>query len=260
MLTKLDAQGAGVMFGEGADLLSVEGTRLPFGNRWMDPTIGRWISEDPIGFDGEDENLHRYVGNNPISRVDPNGLQMEEGPFANPGAWEQTGTGVWVGDHGVFWDISNGHRFGPMGEKLAIVTDLPIGRIADTRIAINVNAKCLCKDDKWFVDPEKTSVQLAIMVTIFPTDNKNKLDWAKRAEQDHVNDFQKWMPSVPRVIDSEVETHKTTSYENQAECERKTRNNIFLAILTSFNKAATASQKEWDLKGQHTWGGPNQRP
>ncbi|HBJ39162.1 MAG TPA: hypothetical protein DDZ51_31330, partial [Planctomycetaceae bacterium] len=30
--------------------------------RWYDPTIGRWISQDPIGFAAGDANLYRYVG------------------------------------------------------------------------------------------------------------------------------------------------------------------------------------------------------
>ncbi len=39
-----------------------------------DPTIGRWISEDPIGFEAADPNLYRYVGNNPTNATDPSGL------------------------------------------------------------------------------------------------------------------------------------------------------------------------------------------
>lgn len=74
MSTKLDAQVSGLFFGEGADLLTVEGSNLPFGNRWMDPTIGKWISEDPIGFEGGDPNLTRYCGNDAISSTDPTGL------------------------------------------------------------------------------------------------------------------------------------------------------------------------------------------
>jgi RHS repeat-associated protein len=42
-------------------------------NRWYDPVIGRWLSEDPIGFAGADENLARYVGNSPLSLSDPSG-------------------------------------------------------------------------------------------------------------------------------------------------------------------------------------------
>jgi len=42
-------------------------------NRFVDTTKGRWISRDPIGFDGGDWNLFRYTGNNPISFVDQSG-------------------------------------------------------------------------------------------------------------------------------------------------------------------------------------------
>ncbi len=33
--------------------------------------MGRWISEDPIGFGGGDANLYRYVGNESTGYVDP---------------------------------------------------------------------------------------------------------------------------------------------------------------------------------------------
>jgi len=42
-------------------------------NRWYDATIGRWLSTDPIGFNGNDTNLYRYVGNS-ISNQDAWGL------------------------------------------------------------------------------------------------------------------------------------------------------------------------------------------
>jgi RHS repeat-associated protein len=42
--------------------------------RYYDPTTGRFISEDPVGFEGGQTNLYAYVGGNPIMRVDPGGL------------------------------------------------------------------------------------------------------------------------------------------------------------------------------------------
>jgi RHS repeat-associated protein len=41
--------------------------------RYYDPQIGRFISEDPIGFEAGDLNLYRYVFNNPILLIDPTG-------------------------------------------------------------------------------------------------------------------------------------------------------------------------------------------
>src|SRR5690606_33329300 len=42
--------------------------------RMYDPKVGRFISEDPIGFAGGDINLYGYVGNDPIGKRDPLGL------------------------------------------------------------------------------------------------------------------------------------------------------------------------------------------
>lgn len=38
------------------------------------PETGTYIQKDPIGFEGGDVNLWRYVGNNPVNFVDPLGL------------------------------------------------------------------------------------------------------------------------------------------------------------------------------------------
>jgi RHS repeat-associated protein len=46
-------------------------------NRWYDPSMGRWVSEDPIGFGGGDSNPYQYVGNQPLTLLDPSGLWAE---------------------------------------------------------------------------------------------------------------------------------------------------------------------------------------
>ena len=45
--------------------------------RWFDPTVGRWLTEDPLGL-GPDTNSYRYCGNGPTDGIDPSG--MEEKP------------------------------------------------------------------------------------------------------------------------------------------------------------------------------------
>jgi RHS repeat-associated protein len=53
------------------------------------PTIGRWTSQDQIGFAAGDTNLNRYTGNDPIDSLDPLGTdakgankQADEDPWA----------------------------------------------------------------------------------------------------------------------------------------------------------------------------------
>jgi RHS repeat-associated protein len=48
------------------------------GERWYDPEIGRWISEDPIQTRSGDTNFNRYVGNSPTNFVDPTGLIADD--------------------------------------------------------------------------------------------------------------------------------------------------------------------------------------
>jgi RHS repeat-associated protein len=43
--------------------------------RYYDPAVGRWTSQDPIGFGAGDSNLYRYVDNNPTNAKDVSGLE-----------------------------------------------------------------------------------------------------------------------------------------------------------------------------------------
>jgi RHS repeat-associated protein len=51
-------------------------------NRWYDASLGRWLSEDPIGFAAGDANLYRYVANDPGNKVDSLGLEGDSDSFS----------------------------------------------------------------------------------------------------------------------------------------------------------------------------------
>ena len=66
--------------------------------RYYDPAVGRWISEDPIGFYAGDTNLYRYVTNDTPNRSDPTGFDDAESgsiwySLANP---QDATNGYWL--------------------------------------------------------------------------------------------------------------------------------------------------------------------
>jgi RHS repeat-associated protein len=44
--------------------------------RYYDEAIGRFMRQDPKGFEAGDKNLYRYVGNAPTNGTDPSGLEI----------------------------------------------------------------------------------------------------------------------------------------------------------------------------------------
>ena len=56
--------------------------------RYYNPQLGRFISEDPIGYAGSGANLYAYCGDNPTDATDPFGTQIRGRPIGIPvGRW-----------------------------------------------------------------------------------------------------------------------------------------------------------------------------
>jgi RHS repeat-associated protein len=60
-------------FGYTGRELDIETGLYYYRARYYDSGLGRFISEDPIGFGAGDTNLYRYVNNNPTNYTDPSG-------------------------------------------------------------------------------------------------------------------------------------------------------------------------------------------
>ena len=60
-------------FGFAGGLYDFESKLVRFGARDYDGNTGRWLSKDPIRFNGGDMNLYGYVLNDPVNLVDPEG-------------------------------------------------------------------------------------------------------------------------------------------------------------------------------------------
>ncbi|MEO7181305.1 MAG: RHS repeat-associated core domain-containing protein [Gemmatimonadaceae bacterium] len=79
-------------FGYAGGLLDDATGLVKLGARDYDPVTGRFTTKDPLRFTAGDANLYRYVGNDPMNRVDPRG----------------TVAGVFTGASAVFGGIIGG--------------------------------------------------------------------------------------------------------------------------------------------------------
>ena len=93
----LPGSGVGVAFGYTGRPIDDKTGLSDYRARWYDASTGRFINEDPSGFAGGDTNLFRYVGNDPLDRIDPSGLTAKWAGGAKgsvPAAgWGAYGTG-----------------------------------------------------------------------------------------------------------------------------------------------------------------------
>lgn len=108
-------------FGFAGGLYDAQTELTKFGVRDYDAQIGRWISKDPIGFDGGSTGFYSYVGNDPINSIDVNGKWGV--PGAIYGAFSG-GVGGYIagGWSGVFYGIAAGAAVGavnPFGASAA---------------------------------------------------------------------------------------------------------------------------------------------
>ncbi len=83
-----------IRFGYTGRELDAETGQNYYRARYYDPQVGEFLSEDPIGFAGEDVNLYRYVANSPINGIDPTGNLVIQPPTGGIGAFFKTIVGV----------------------------------------------------------------------------------------------------------------------------------------------------------------------
>ena len=71
-----------VPFGFAGGFYDSDTELIRFGYRDYDSDVGRWTAKDPILFAGGDTDLYGYVLNNPVLRIDPDGLYVQYIQFA----------------------------------------------------------------------------------------------------------------------------------------------------------------------------------
>jgi len=128
-------------------------------DRYYDPQVGRFVSEDPSGFGGGDVNLYAYVdsvgkplnetnpyiytGNNPVNRVDPSGnswiSDIRSDVFSLSGNWSYY-VGVAAGAAGyVAGDLACGPLCGYVVGTAGSFVGGKVGALFDPKSAGQLN-------------------------------------------------------------------------------------------------------------------------
>jgi len=136
-------------FGLAGGIYDPDTKLIRFGAREYDAQLGRWVSKDPIKFDGGDTNLYRYASLDPINEKDISGLDtfMCTKPLHSWGSFGQT-------IYGPSWYNLFYHQF-------VCVTDSS-GVIAcggQDRSGGPFNSPGKPSNDSWPTDGEKGSCQ-----------------------------------------------------------------------------------------------------
>jgi RHS repeat-associated protein len=101
-------EGVGINFGYAGRPLEARTGLSDNRARWYEPGSGKFINEDPSGFQGGDANLYRYVGNDPLDQVDPSGLAAR---------WSINTTAKDVSSLGSFGSSSYGSSLSSLGSS-----------------------------------------------------------------------------------------------------------------------------------------------
>ena len=141
--------------------------------RWYDPNIGKWISEDPLSFSAGDTNFARYVGNSPLQRTDPNGLDEAYTNYnanagdAGSGSMSTPGQPPQGGDVNGELSFLNGKV-----TFLIITSPKPVVPTEDKTYEVSINGKHVMdlRIREYGVDPDRP--EGGVIMDIFPTVDK----------------------------------------------------------------------------------------
>ncbi|MFT7443765.1 MAG: hypothetical protein ACI9AF_000663 [Granulosicoccus sp.] len=213
--------------------------------------VSYWPSRDPIEEDGG-TNLYGMVGNAAVDQIDGLGLLK----------WKKRKTE---------WLIrpSNGPLTPPVRPEGGIRYSTP-GRGALAVTYPHVEGSFPCKENKkiggakcWFL--KEASMKYGSTVTLYDDASYRRkgIDpaWVKRAEKDHVKDFDEWGKNVAKALAQKTETaQKKIAYATKSEFEAAALSAFRVVLQKSANEALDQTIAKWDDRGKHNHANENRRP
>jgi RHS repeat-associated protein len=168
-------------------------------NRYYDPTLGRYITSDPIGL-GAGTNTYAYAGANPAMYVDPSGLKMN-----------------WMDPHEATVNAMPKINIPYNGATPKDISKAEVRAI--TNVYWNATCTCSCKGDAYTLDDCNVDVQVQILILRDLPPNCHHW-WFREQENDHVKDIQEWVEHAAQEIERTVEeSYKNVPFDDKETCE-----------------------------------------
>jgi RHS repeat-associated protein len=210
-------------------------------NRDYNPRLGRYVQSDPIGLRGG-VNPFLYSLGNSVSNFDPLGLLV----------WQNAPT-KWQTDlaAGKSYEVFPGGWSDPIDANVLAIA------VGDW----GISSACECKSGStWTFDEYAVRFNAVVHLRSSYSLGEGGEDWVRRAEGDHVSDYETWSKSAEELAGEVEKGLKGTTYASEEECKKATISALNSALIGSFRKVLSLTIETHDKSGKHSYGGRNQRP
>ncbi len=197
--------------------------------RDYDAATGRYTESDPLGLVASPSS-YSYVDGAPLGWADKFGL-LKWG--FNPVQWRVFGTTT-------------------MTYPGTIPNDVAPNSLARTTIDWNINSTCVCNGGGFGLG----EFTVDITPVVFLRQSYRSLDErssTRRAEMDHVGDWQRWSSSTRTRAQALEDSSKGAAFPTQDACKQASNAAMFRLLQSTAGPANDASALYWDASGRHDY-------
>lgn len=197
-----------------------------------DASTGRYTQSDPVGLMAG-VSTYGYVSGSPMTWFDMYGLLQWT---TNPIVWNPT--------------LAPGLQTRTFpGDGVSTVTGSSLAR---TTLDWSISSACTCAAGGFSLDEYKVDFTPIVFLRQRYDSLDQKRD-SRRAELDHIRDFNGWIGGGARNAAQALEdSMKGQSFSSNSECENSARQAMQQLLQSGARQTAIDSHNRWDVSGRHT--------
>ena len=152
-------------------------------------------------------------------------------------------------------------------EDLVSTECVPEGQLGINVLGLTIayisveSVSCSCSVERGFRRWRYKSARVKLHINVLLYDDSIYMrfgvnpEWVKRAEQDHVNDFQRWAETEGDDIVEDFICNIV--FDTESDCLSEVSGSLRKQLDESLKNANKESRRKWDYSGLHTYEGTN---